>query len=115
MAVAKESVEAIRQLRSPYTLEDVYTALRTLALFGGNLRRATTALNEAGLEVSKRTLERWSQQHYLDVYAEAQAEVRRVAWQNSLSRAIQILANASESLDWLGKSTVERCTTRPAG
>jgi hypothetical protein len=96
--MARPPLEAARQLRSPYTLEDVYTALRTLALFGGNLRRATAALNEAGLKISKRTLERWSQQHYLEAYAEAQAEVHRVSWQNSLSRAIQVLANASESL-----------------
>src|SRR6478672_4463100 len=99
--MAKDSVDAIRQLRNPYTLEDVYTALRTLAFFGGNLRRATTALNDAGLRVSKRTLERWSQRQYLDAYADAQGEVHREAWQNSLSRAIQVLAIASESLDRL--------------
>ena len=72
--MAKNSVDAIRQLRSPYTVEDVYTALRTLAFFGGNLRRATAALNDAGIQVSKRTLERWSQQQFPEAYAEAQAE-----------------------------------------
>jgi hypothetical protein len=97
--VAKNSVDAVRQLRSPYTLEDVYTALRVLAFFGGNLRRATAALNETGIQVSKRTLERWSQRQYLDAYADAQAEVHRVAWQNSLARSVQVLAIAVESLD----------------
>ena len=109
--MAKTSDDATRQLRSPYTLDDVYTALRTLALFGGNVRRATAALNEAGVPVSKRTLERWSQRQYLEAYAEAQGEVHRVAWQNSLSRAIQVLANASESLGLLERSAVSQCGT----
>ncbi len=104
--MAKNSVDAIRQLRSPYTVEDVYTALRTLAFFGGNLRRATAALNDAGIQVSKRTLERWSQQQFPEAYAEAQAEVHREAWQNSLSRAVQVLAGASESLGRLEGSAV---------
>ena len=104
--MAKSPVDAIRQLRSPYTLEDVYTALRTLAFLGGNLRRATAALNGAGVQVSKRTLERWSQRQYLEAYAEAQAEVHREAWQNSLSRAVQVLATASESLGRLTRSDV---------
>ena len=91
--MAKASDDAIRQLRSPYTLEDVDTALRTLAFLAGNVRRATTALNEAGIEISKRTLERWSQRQYPEAYAEAQGEVHRVAWQNSLSRAMQVLEN----------------------
>jgi hypothetical protein len=34
--MAKDPVDTIRQLRSPFTLEDVYTTLRTLAFFGGN-------------------------------------------------------------------------------
>jgi hypothetical protein len=106
--MAKDPVDAMRQLRSPYTLEDVYTALRTLAFFGGNLRRATAALNDAGLKLSKRTLERWSQVQYLDAYAEAQAEVHRVAWQNSLSRSIQVLAIASETL-----GDMQRITNAP--
>ncbi len=104
--MAKAPVDAIRQLRSPYTLEDVYTALRTLAFFGGNVGRATAALNGAGLQVAKRTLERWSQRQYPEAYAEAQAEVHGVAWQNSLSRAIQVLAIASESLERLKASSV---------
>jgi hypothetical protein len=72
--MAKLPIDAIRQLRSPYTLEDVYAALRVLAFFGGNVRRTAAALNGAGLKLSKRTLERRSQRTYLDVYADAQAE-----------------------------------------
>ena len=109
--MARDSVDKIRQLRSPYTLEDVYTALRTLAFFGGNLRRATAALNGSGIQVSKRTLERWSQRQYPDAYAEAQAAVHREAWQNSLSRAIQVLASASESLGLLEGLAVSQCGT----
>lgn len=41
--MAKDSFEALRQLRSPYDVEDVYTALRVLAFYGGNVTRAAVA------------------------------------------------------------------------
>ena len=86
-SVAKASLDSSRQLRSPYTLDDVYLALRLLAWFGGNLNRTARALRAHGRPISKRTLESWSQYQHVDLYAEVSAEAHREASQRSLVRA----------------------------
>ncbi len=90
--MAKASLDSSRQLRSPYTLDDVYIALRLLAWFGGNLNRAARALHADGHPISKRTLERWSQDQHADVYAEMTAEAHQEASQRSLVRALRVVA-----------------------
>ena len=102
--MAKSIDSATRQLRAPYTLEDVYLVLRVLAFFGGNMRRTAKALRDAGHRISLKTIERSSQRQYPDVYADAQAEVHRETWQNSLSLAVQVVASKSELLGRLRKS-----------
>ena len=88
---------ATRQLRAPYTLDDVYLVLRVLAFMGGNMRRTARALRDGGHRISLKTIERWSQQQYPEAYAELQAEVHREASLRSLARAVQLLAAQTES------------------
>ena len=90
--MAKAGLDSSRQLRSPYTLDDVYLALRLLAWFGGNLNRAASALRADGRPISKRTLERWSQYQHVDIYAEMTAEAHKEASQRALVRALRVVA-----------------------
>ena len=101
--MSKTFEDATHQLRAPYTIEDVHLALRLLALLGGNLRRTHRALRDAGSRVSLKTIERWSQQQYPEVYSEMLAEVYREANLRSLARAMEVLAIQTEATEAMVK------------
>ena len=58
-----------RKAPARFNQEEIGLALRTVALYNGNTRRASKALKGKGLDVAYRTLHNWITTRYVDDYA----------------------------------------------
>jgi Mrp family chromosome partitioning ATPase len=70
--VAETDGEHAKPSSGSYSLDDITAGLAELARQGGNARRASRSLGDAGRDVPESTLRRWRNSH-ADIYAEMRA------------------------------------------
>lgn len=75
---------------------EVATALRTLALYGGNASRASSVLTAEGKPISAKVLTSWKKEKYAVEYEDIVYELRQSIGQRISDDAMEVAAAASD-------------------
>jgi len=98
---------------SPYTTEDVETALSVVAYHSGNARKASRALEAAGQRVPESTLKLWRGQTFAERYRQIETEELPRRYQRIASRCEEIADQAADVEEQLIEQLRDKASELP--